>query len=112
MALLLDLTPLRSSAAFRRLWWGLGISNLGTQLTMVAVGLQVYDITSSTLSVGVLGICALVPLIVLGLYGGALVDAYDRRRVALASALGLWSVAIAVAVQAWLELNSVLLLYC
>ena len=57
------------------------MSNLGTQLTVVAVGLQVYDITRSTLSVGILGLCALVPLVVLGLYGGALVDAYDRRRV-------------------------------
>ncbi len=111
MALLLDLTPLRSSPAFRRLWWGLGISNLGTQLTVVAVGLQVYEITSSTLSVGVLGICALVPLVALGLYGGALVDAYDRRKVALFSSAGLWVVALALAVQAWLEVDSVLLLY-
>ena len=84
MALLLDLTPLRASPPFRRLVIGLGVSNLGSQLTVVAVGLQVYAITGSTLSVGVLGICALVPLVLLGLYGGALVDAYDRRRVALA----------------------------
>src|SRR5919107_3042136 len=90
MALLLDLTPLRASAPFRRLLIGLGISNLGAQLTVVAVGLQVYAITGSTLSVGVLGICALVPLVLLGLYGGALVDAYDRRRVALLSAGGGW----------------------
>ena len=111
MALLLDLTPLRSSAPFRRLWWGLGISNLGTQLTVVAVGLQVYDITRSTLSVGILGICALIPLVALGLYGGALVDQYDRRRVALFSSLGLWLVVIALAAQAWLHLDSVPLLY-
>jgi MFS family permease len=111
MALLLDLTPLRSSPSFRRLWWGLGISNLGTQLTVVAVGLQVYDLTSSTLSVGVLGICALVPLVALGLYGGALVDVYDRRRVALLSSLALWFIAIALAVQAWVHVDSVLLLY-
>jgi len=111
MALLLDLTPIRASAPFRRLLIGLGISNLGSQLTVVAVGLQVYAITGSTLSVGVLGICALVPLVLLGLYGGALVDAYDRRRVALYSALGLWVVAIALALQAFLGLDSVLVLY-
>ena len=111
MALLLDLTPLRTSPPFRRLLIGLGVSNLGSQLTVVAVGLQVYAITGSTLSVGVLGICALVPLVALGLYGGALVDAYDRRRVALLSSLGLWVVTIALAVQAWLHLDSVLLLY-
>lgn len=111
MALLLDLAPLRASAPFRRLLIGLGVSNLGSQLTVVAVGLQVYAITASTLSVGVLGICALVPLVLLGLYGGALVDAYDRRRVALYSALGLWVVTIGLAVQAWLHVDSVLLLY-
>jgi MFS family permease len=111
MALLLDLTPLRTSPPFRRLLIGLGVSNLGSQLTVVAVGLQVYAITGSTLSVGVLGICALVPLVALGLYGGALVDAHDRRRVALLSSLGLWVVTIALAVQAWLHVDSVLLLY-
>ncbi len=111
MSLLLDLTPLRRSRAFRRLWWGLGISNLGAQLTQVAVGLQVYAITSSTLAVGVLGICALVPLVALGLYGGALVDIHDRRKVALLTAAGLWLISIALAVQAWLGVGSVELLY-
>src|SRR5918994_3100474 len=111
MALLLDLTPLRASVEFRRLWWGLGIANLGSQLTLVAVGLQVYAISGSTLSVGILGICALVPLITLGLYGGALVDAYDRRTVALLSAMGLFVSTAALAVQAWLHVDSVILLY-
>src|ERR687898_251299 len=111
MALLLDLTPLRASEAFRRLWWGLGISNLGSQLTIVAVGLQVYAISGSTLSVGILGICALVPLIALGLYGGALLDAYDRRTVGLLSAIALFAVTAALAAQAWLDIDSVTLLY-
>lgn len=110
MALLLDLTPLRASPPYRRLLFGLGLSNLGTQFTVVAVGLQVYAITGSTLSVGVLGVCALVPLVVLGLYGGALVDAYDRRRVALIASLGLWVVTGLLALQAWLGADSVLLL--
>lgn len=111
MALLLDLSPLRASPAYARLLWGLGVSNLGTQLTVVAVGLQVYAITGSTLAVGILGLCALVPLVVLGLYGGALVDAYDRRKVALVSSSSLWVVSIALATQGWLHVNSVLLLY-
>jgi MFS family permease len=108
---LADTTPLRVSPAFRRLWWGLGISNLGAQLTVVAVGLQVYALTGSTFAVGVLGICALVPLVVLGLYGGALVDAYDRRKVAIAASLVLWLVTMAIAAQAWLHFESVGLLY-
>jgi MFS family permease len=109
--LLADLSPLRESPAFRRLWWGLGISNLGTQLTAVAVGLQVYALTSSTFAVGVLGLFALVPLVVLGLYGGALVDAFDRRRVALISSTVLFVVTAAIALQAWLDVGSVWLLY-
>lgn len=109
--LLADTTPLRTSPPFRRLWWGLGISNLGSQLTVVAVGLQVYALTGSSLAVGVLGICALVPLVVLGLYGGALVDAYDRRKVALAASTALWVVTALIAVQAWLHLSSVGVLY-
>lgn len=109
--LLADTTPLRVSPAFRHLWWGLGISNFGTQLTVVAVGLQVYALTASTLAVGVLGICALVPLVVLGLYGGALVDAYDRRRVALGASTVLWLTTIALAAQAWAGVQSVEVLY-
>lgn len=109
--LLADLTPVREHPAFRRLWWGLGISNVGTQLTAVAVGLQVYALTSSTLAVGVLGLFALVPLVVLGLYGGALVDAFDRRRVALTASTVLLVVTIAITAQAWLDLGSVWLLY-
>lgn len=109
--LLADTTPLRVSPEYRRLWWGLGVSNLGAQLTVVAVGLQVYALTGSTLAVGVLGLCALVPLVALGLYGGALVDAYDRRRVSLAASAVLWAVTAAIATQAWLGIGSVNLLY-
>jgi MFS family permease len=111
MAVFVDLSLLRTHVAYRRLLIGLGVSNLGAQLTVVAVGLQVYSITRSTLSVGILGVCALIPLVALGLYGGALVDAYDRRKVALISAFGLWAVSIGLAVQAWLRVDSVLLLY-
>ena len=98
--LLADTTPLRVSPEFRRLWWGLGLSNLGSQLTVVAVGLEVYDLSGSTLSVGILGVCALVPLVVLGLYGGSLVDAHDRRRVAIVSATAAWVVTCLLALQA------------
>jgi len=109
--ILADTTPLRVSPPFRRLWWGLGISNLGSQLTVVAVGLQVYALTGSTLAVGVLGIFALVPLVALGLYGGALVDAYDRRKVALLASWALWVVTGLLALQAWLGVGSVGVLY-
>ncbi|GIG41738.1 MFS transporter [Cellulomonas phragmiteti] len=98
--LLVDLTPVRTSPAFRRLWLGLSVANLGAQLTVVAVGLQVYALTASTLAVGVLGLCALVPLVVFGLYGGALVDHYDRRTVALVASVVSWAAVLALVVQA------------
>ncbi|QIK82253.1 MFS transporter [Sanguibacter sp. HDW7] len=109
--LLIDTSPLRESPAFARMWWGLGLSSLGTQLTVVAVGLEVYDITGSTLAVGGLGIAALVPLIVTGLYGGALVDVHDRRKVALTTSAGLWIVTALLALQAWLQVDEVWVLY-
>ena len=108
---LADTTPLRVSADYRRLWFGLSISNIGTQVTIVAVGLQVYALTGSTLAVGLLGLFTLVPLVALGLYGGALVDHYDRRKVSLVSSAVLWVVVAAIAAQAWLGLESVPLLY-
>lgn len=109
--ILADITPLRESADYRRLWLGLGLSSIGTQLTMVAVSLEVYSLTQSTLAVGVLGIFALVPLVIAGLYGGSIVDAHDRRRVALLSSGVLWLVTICIALQAWLGLRQILVLY-
>src|SRR6185295_2728932 len=92
-------TPLRVSPAFRRLWWGLSISNLGAQLTVGAVGLQVYGLTRTTASVG---LCALVPLVIFGLYGGAISDHYARRTVALVASVVTWVVTLGLAAQAWL----------
>jgi ENTS family enterobactin (siderophore) exporter len=109
--LLADLTPLRVSRPYRRLWAGLSLANVGTQLAVVAVGLQVYDLSGSSLSVGLVGLFALVPLVLLGLYGGSIVDAHDRRKVALGASIGLWFVAVLIALQAWLEVGSVWLLY-
>ncbi|WP_309081180.1 MFS transporter [Zhihengliuella sp.] len=109
--LLADLTPLRVSADFRRLWLGNTLSAVGSQLTLVAVSLEVYKITQSSLYVGLLGLFAVVPLIVAGLYGGAVADAFDRRRVALASAAVLWLATAAIAAQAWAGLESVWVLY-
>ncbi|WP_456789163.1 MFS transporter [Cellulomonas sp. P5_C5] len=106
-----DTTPLRVSPAFRRLWWGLAVSNLGAQLTVVAVGLQVYGITQSTASVGLLGLCALVPLVIFGLYGGAISDHYDRRAVALVASVVTWVVTLGLAAQAWLGNTQVWVLF-
>ncbi|MCL2735177.1 MAG: MFS transporter [Propionibacteriaceae bacterium] len=111
MAILADITPLRQSVPFRRLWWGQGLAAIGGQFTAMAVALQVYDLTRSTFMVGLLGVFALVPLVVMGLYGGSIIDNHDRRTVALISAVVMWCATIGLAIEAWCHLDSVWLLY-
>lgn len=106
-----DLTPLRASPEFRRLWAALGISNVGQQMTAVAVGIQVYNITGSSWSVGLVGLFQLVPLVIFGLYGGALSDSHDRRRLGVLTAAGLMACSGALLLQALAGNRSVLLLY-
>lgn len=98
-----DLTPLRASPAFARLWAGQSISGIGAWLTMTAVTLLIYDITGSTLLVALVGPVSLLPMIVAGLWGGMLVDAFDRRSVALATAVLSWLSTFALLALAWAD---------
>lgn len=109
--LLVDLTPLRTSRSYRHIWYGGALSGMGNSLSAVAVGLQVYDLTESTLAVGVVGFVSLVPLVALGLYGGSIVDAYDRRKVLVITIIGSTLVAAALAVLAWTDTARVGFLY-
>jgi ENTS family enterobactin (siderophore) exporter len=109
--LLVDLTPLRTSRSYRHIWYGGALSGVANSLSAVAVGLQVYDLTESTFAVGIVGFVSLVPLVLLGLYGGSIVDAYDRRRVLLVTIIGSTLIAIALAALAWTDTARVGLLY-
>ncbi len=84
-----DLTPWRSSRDFRLLWSSGCVSAFGSFLTYVAVPLQIKELTGSSLAVGLVGAVELLPLIVFGLWGGALADALDRRKLVLFSEAGL-----------------------
>lgn len=108
---LADLTPLQVSPDFRRLWAGNALSAVGSQLTLVAVSLEVYKLTQSSFYVGLLGLFAVVPLIVAGLYGGAVADHFDRRKVALVSSTVLWGTTAVIAAQAWAGVENVWVLY-
>ncbi|WP_405731401.1 MFS transporter [Streptomyces sp. NBC_01537] len=92
--LLPDLAPWRSSRDFRLMWLAGVVTVFGSFLTFVAVPVQMKVLTGSTLAVGAIGLVELVPLIVFGLYGGALADSVDRRKLILytEAALGLLSV--------------------
>jgi MFS family permease len=99
------------SPPYRRLFLGNTVAQLGQQMTNVAVAIQVYSISHSSFFVGLVGVFALVPLVVLGLYGGAIADAVDRRTLSLVASAGLWAVSVALAVQAFAGNGSVWVLY-
>ena len=79
----MDPAPWRASRDFRLLWSAGAISIFGSFLTLIAVPLQLKQLTGSSFAVGLIGAVELVPLIVFGLWGGALADAMDRRRLVL-----------------------------
>jgi len=85
---LLDLTPLRTSPAFRRLWIGGVLSGFGGQATMVAVPYQIWQLTHSTVWTGAVGMAQAVPVVAVGLAAGSLVDRVDRRRLYLIALTG------------------------
>src|SRR5262245_66128843 len=109
--LLADITPLRESAAFRRLWAGTTLSSVGSALTMFAIMLQVYDLTRSPLAVGAIGVAQVVPTLIVGVLGGPVTDAMDRRKLALITSSGLAVVAAALTIQAFAGLGVLWLLY-
>jgi MFS family permease len=106
-----DVTPLRESKHFRRLWFGTGISAIGSQITVVAIPFHVYDLTGSTAILGLLGLVTFVPLLTVPLYAGAVADAVDRRRLLLLSDLALMVVTGALVVNALLPSPSVVFLF-
>jgi MFS family permease len=79
-ALRVDATPLRTSRDFRLLFLAGTVFYLGGMVSYVALPYQLYQLTGSNFAVGALGIVELVPLLFFGLYGGALADHVDRRR--------------------------------
>ena len=104
-----DTRPL-TSPDFRRLWTANIVTVIGAQLTVVAVPAQIYAITSSSAMVGLTGVFGLVPLIVMGLWGGALADVMDRRRLLEITTGGLIVTSALFWAQAALSLDSVWLL--
>jgi Transmembrane secretion effector len=84
----IDLSPLRISRDFRRLFFGLAVSELGYQFTLVATFIQVFELTGSPAAVGLIGLVGLVALVVGTLVGGAFVDVIDRRTLLILAQVG------------------------
>nr|WP_281497257.1 MFS transporter [Ornithinimicrobium sp. F0845] len=108
---MLDITPLRESRPYRYLYLGTVTSGIGAQLATTAIALQIYDLTGSSFAVGLVGLYALVPIVVLGLYGGAVLDTHDRRTVALVGGVLLWVTGGLNVLQAVLGNTEVWVLY-
>lgn len=105
-----DTTPLRTPA-YRRLWTAGIVTVIGAQLSVVAVPTQIYQLTGSSAYVGLTGLFGLVPLVVFGLWGGAIADAVDRRVMLLftgagiaLTSLALWVVSATGAGNVWVVL--------
>ncbi|MDO5668375.1 MAG: MFS transporter [Corynebacterium sp.] len=89
-----DTRPLQVPA-YRRLWTANIATTIGAQLTVVAVPVQIYALTGSSAYVGLTGLFGLVPLVIFGLYGGSIADGFDKRKVLVATTLGMIATALA-----------------
>ena len=107
----IDTRPLRSSPSFRWLWLGQTVSYIGSQVVGVAVPYQVYQLTGSTLAVGLVSFVELLPLLTLTLIGGAIADAVDRRRLLLWTEAALLLTGVGFVVNASLDEPRVWALY-
>jgi MFS family permease len=100
-----DARPLRYGD-FRRLFIGQGVAFIGFQLTSVAVPVQMFAETGSSFWVGLIGLAALLPLVVFGLYGGAISDAVDRRLLYIVSSCVVWAATGGLLAQALLHVGN------
>jgi len=101
-----DMRPVRITD-YRRLLVCQGTAFIGSMVTQVAVPVEVYSISHSSLLVGLVGFVGLLPLVVFGLYGGAIADAVDRGRLYFWSSVGTWLVTIALLAQTLIGLDNI-----
>ena len=94
--LVIDLEPLRRDPDFRRLWTGQSINIIGSQITRVALPYQVFVHTGSMTALAGLTLVQLIPIMLFSLTGGAIADAFDRRRVLIVSQLALAATSLAL----------------
>jgi MFS family permease len=88
-SLAIDLSPLRQSRDFRLLYTGQFVSTFGSAVSYVVLPLQMYQLTKSSLAVGMLGVVEFGPMFLMAFVGGALADYVDRRRLIVLAEAGL-----------------------
>ncbi|MEU2612875.1 MFS transporter [Micromonospora sp. NPDC007271] len=105
----IDLRPL-AVPAYRRVWLGNGVAMFGFQFTAVAVPVEMFALTGGSFWVGLLGVAGFLPLLIFGLWGGAVADARDRRQVLLAAGGLLWAATLGLLLQSLFGVGSPVLL--
>jgi|ERR1044071_592526 MFS family permease len=109
--MLIDISPLRISRDYRLLFFGQLISAFGTAMSFVVVPMQVYQLTSSTLLVGLLSASEFVLILLLAFVGGAYADFIDKRRMLRLTEIGQTLVTAVLVFNAMLERPQVWLLF-
>jgi MFS family permease len=110
-SILVDLEPVRRDRDFRMLWLGQLVSGVGRQVTVVALPFELWQLTHSSLSIGLLALVQLVPILVFALGGGAVADAVDRRRLLLVTQLALAASSLCLALLALMPSPPIAALY-
>jgi MFS family permease len=87
-AVAVDIAPLRTGRDFRLLWGGELVSETGSNITLVALYIQVFRLTGSAAAVGAIGLVQLVALVVAGVFAGPVIDRADRRKLLVISQCG------------------------
>ena len=88
--------PALRSRNYRLLWLGQGISGVGSTMQVWAINWQLYALTHHALALGLIGLFRVIPIILFSLLGGTVADAWDRRKVMLATQTTLAVVAAAL----------------
>jgi MFS family permease len=109
--LTIDVTPLRESRDFRLLWTGEMLSQVGSQITLVALFVQIYALTKSSAAVGAVGLVQLLPMVVVSLGFGPQIDIRDRRKILLGAQIGLMSASLVLLFGARMDHPPLALLY-
>ncbi|UMG91728.1 MFS transporter [Nocardioides sp. TF02-7] len=107
----MDLSPWRASRDYRLLLVAGTVFYFGAMVSYVAVPYQVYTLTGSNFAVGAIGLVELVPLVVFGLYGGALADHVDRRRLLIGTGIAQAVLTTVLALNAFRDEPSVVLIF-
>lgn len=82
---IINFSLLSKNRNFALLYTSISTNSLANMMLMVAIPYQIYHQTRSTLMVGLISLCQLLPLLVTALWGGVLADRYDRRKLMVLS---------------------------